>query len=256
MERNSPYQTQMTWKIPRSSGAENLKYRFSSLKKKNALDTKIWSTVYGIYASFLKSWTIKQPISSANDLKDTSFFKRGIFQISFFKPKKKKKHLTQKYEVQFTGNMPNPESPDGKQPINRNLKLHNVSYQRSLSQTMCAFSCIPFILLTIDMSSSWRIEKFPSSYSSESAEWKVLHKKKSTVSKQPFKKPSQTCKPEQLVMMGVKSNISPRVITKSRFQILIALKSMFSRGASLQFGWQDPNSISQLVYLTNRSSKF
>ena len=79
---------------------------------------------------------------------------------------KKKKHLTQKYS----------ESPDGKQPINRNLKLHNVSYQRSLSQTMSAFSCIPFILLTIDMSSSSRIEKFPSSYSSESAEWKVLLK--------------------------------------------------------------------------------
>ena len=50
--------------------------------------------------------------------------------------------------------MPSSESPDGKQPINRNLKLHNVSYQRSLSQTMSAFSCIPFILLTIDMSSS------------------------------------------------------------------------------------------------------
>ena len=68
--------------------------------------------------------------------------------------KKKKNHLTQKYEVQYTGNMPSSESPDGKQPINRNLKLHNVSYQRSLSQTMSAFSCIPFILLTIDMSSS------------------------------------------------------------------------------------------------------
>ena len=83
---------------------------------------------------------------------------------------KKKTHLTQKYEVQYTGNMPRSESPDGKQPINRNMKLHNVSYQRSLSQTMSAFSCIPFILLTIDMSSSSRIEKFPSSYSSESAE--------------------------------------------------------------------------------------
>ena len=73
--------------------------------------------------------------------------------------------------------MPRSESPDGKQPINRNMKLHNVSYQRSLSQTMSAFSCIPFILLTIDMSSSLRIENLPSSYSSESAEWTVLHKK-------------------------------------------------------------------------------
>ena len=61
---------------------------FQALKKKNTLNTKIWSTVYGIYASFLKSWTIKQPISSANDLKYASFFKRGILQISFFKPKK------------------------------------------------------------------------------------------------------------------------------------------------------------------------
>ena len=76
------------------------------------------------------------------------------------------------------GNMPRPESSDAKQLINRNMKLHNVSYQRSLSQTMSAFSCIPFILLTIDMSSSLRIEKLPSSYSSESAEWKVLHEKK------------------------------------------------------------------------------
>ena len=69
--------------------------------------------------------------------------------------------------------MPRSESPDGKQLINRNMKLHNVSYPRSLS-TMSAFSCIPFILLTIDMSSSSRIEKLPSTltffFSSESAE--------------------------------------------------------------------------------------
>ena len=64
MERNSPYQTRMTWKIPRSSDAEYFKYRFSSLKKKNALNTKIRSIVYRRYASFLKSRTIKQPISS------------------------------------------------------------------------------------------------------------------------------------------------------------------------------------------------
>ena len=57
-------------------------------------------------------------------------------------------------------------------------------------------------------------------------------------------------------MLGVKSNISPRVIAKSWFQILIALKSILSRGASLQFRWQDPNPVSQLVYLTIRGSKF
>ena len=79
--------------------------------------------------------------------------------------------------------MPRSESSDAKQPINRNTKLHNVSYQRSLSQTMSAFSCIHFILLTIDMSSSSRIEKLPSSYSSESAEWKVLHKKNKSIKK-------------------------------------------------------------------------
>ena len=62
--------------------------------------------------------------------------------------------------------------------VNRNMKLHNVSHNRSLSQIMSAFSCIPFIFMTIDMSSSSKIEKLPSSYSSESAEWKVLHEKK------------------------------------------------------------------------------
>ena len=62
--------------------------------------------------------------------------------------------------------------------VNRNMKLHNVSHNRSLSQIMSAVSCIPFIFMTIDMSSSSKIEKLPSSYSSESAEWKVLHEKK------------------------------------------------------------------------------
>ena len=58
------------------------------------------------------------------------------------------------------------------------MKLHNVSHNRSLSQSMSAVSCIPFIFMTIDMSSSSRIEKLLSSYSSKSAEWKVLHEKK------------------------------------------------------------------------------
>ena len=39
-------------------------------------------------------------------------------------------------------------------------------------------SCIYFTLMTIDVSCSSRIEKLPSSYCSESAEWKVLHEKK------------------------------------------------------------------------------
>ena len=58
------------------------------------------------------------------------------------------------------------------------MKLHNVSHNRSLSQSMSAVSCIPSIFMTIDMSSSSRIEKLLSNYSSESAEWKVLHEKK------------------------------------------------------------------------------
>ena len=43
---------------------------------------------------------------------------------------------------------------------------------------MSAVSCIPYIFMTIDKPSSSRIEKLPSSYSSESARWKVLHEKK------------------------------------------------------------------------------
>ena len=58
------------------------------------------------------------------------------------------------------------------------MKLHNVSHKRSLSQSVSAFSCIYFTLMTIDVSCSTRIEKLPSSYSSDSAEWKVLHEKK------------------------------------------------------------------------------
>ena len=213
VERNSPYKTRMTWKIPRSLDAEYFKYRFSSLKKKNTLNTKIWSTVYGIYASFWKLWrktAHKQKYEIAQcqlpeitlskyvcifllvskivlNFLNRPFQARMTWKMprsssaEYFKSRSlslKKTHLTQKYEVQYTGNIPRSERPDAKQPINRNMKLHNVSYQRSLSQTMSAFSCIHFILLTIDMSSSSRIEKLPPSYSSESAEWKVLHKKK------------------------------------------------------------------------------
>ena len=62
--------------------------------------------------------------------------------------------------------------------VSRNMKLPNVSHNRSLSQNMSAVSCIPFIFMTIDMSSSSRIEKLLSNYSSESDEWKVLHGEK------------------------------------------------------------------------------
>ena len=48
------------------------------------------------------------------------------------------------------------------------MKLHNVSHKRSLSQSVSAFSCISFTLMTIDVSCSSKIEKLPSNYSSES----------------------------------------------------------------------------------------
>ena len=62
--------------------------------------------------------------------------------------------------------------------VNRSIILHTVSHKRSLSQSMSAGSYIPSIPRTINMSSSSRVKKMPSSYSSESAEWKVLHEKK------------------------------------------------------------------------------
>ena len=71
--------------------------------------------------------------------------------------------------------------------LNRNIKLRNVSHKRSLSQSMSAVSCIPSIFMTVDMSSSSRIEKLPSRYSSESAEWKVLHEKKKQQQKKHMK---------------------------------------------------------------------
>ena len=70
--------------------------------------------------------------------------------------------------------------------VNRNMKLHNVSHKRSLSQSVSAFSCISFTLMTIDVSCSSKIEKLPSNYSSESAEWKVLHEKKKKNDKPSF----------------------------------------------------------------------
>ena len=56
--------------------------------------------------------------------------------------------------------------------------LHNVSHKRSLSQSMSAASSMPSIFMTIDKSSSSRIKKLPSSYSSELAEGKVFPEKK------------------------------------------------------------------------------
>ena len=106
----------MTWKMPRSSSAEYFKSRYLSLKKKNTLNTEIWSTVYRKYTSFWKPW--------------------------------RKTAHKQKYEI-------------------AQCQLPEITLS----------NCILFILLTIDMSSSSRIEKLPSSYSSVSAEWKVLHKK-------------------------------------------------------------------------------
>ena len=48
------------------------------------------------------------------------------------------------------------------------MKLDNVSHKRSLSQSVSAFSCISFTLMSINVSCSSKIEKLPSNYSSES----------------------------------------------------------------------------------------
>ena len=52
-------------------------------------------------------------------------------------------------------------------------------------------------------------------------------------------------------MLGFKSNISARAITKFWFQILISLKSMCSRGGSLEFMMVGSNSYIPASKFTN-----
>ena len=49
--------------------------------------------------------------------------------------------------------------------VSRNMKLHNVSHEGTLSQYMSTLSCIPFILMTINMSCSCHQVTLPSQLS-------------------------------------------------------------------------------------------
>ena len=176
LKQNSPFQARKTWYILCSS----------SHLDRTVLNAEKLDAPYVKYASFIKSWS------------KTTHFKGGSREAyRVLRPIKRDRVLHR--HVQYAWNMP--FSPDHEtrlldiefdrskicsiifysrwtKLVNRNMKLHNVSHNRSLSQIMSAVSCIPFIFMTIDMSSSSRIEKLLSSYSSESAEWKVLHEKK------------------------------------------------------------------------------
>ena len=176
LKQSSPFPARKTRYILRSS----------SHLDKTALKAEKLDVVYVKYASSIKSWS------------KTTHFKGGSREAyRVLRPIKRDRVLHQ--HMQYAWNMP--FSPDHEtrlldiefdrskicsiifysrwtKLVNRNMKLHNVSHNRWLSQIMSAFSCIPFIFMTIDMSSSSKIEKLPSSYSSESAEWKVLHEKK------------------------------------------------------------------------------
>ena len=176
LKQNSPFQARKTWYILCSS----------SHLDRTVLNAEKLDAPYVKYASFIKSWS------------KTTHFKGGSREAyRVLRPIKRDRVLHR--HMQYAWNMP--FSPDHEtrlldiefdrskicsiifysrwtKLVNRNMKLHNVSHNRWLSQIMSAFSCIPFIFMTIDMSSSSKIEKLPSSYSSESAEWKVLHEKK------------------------------------------------------------------------------
>ena len=166
----------MTWFILRSS----------SHLVKTALNAGTLDAAYVKYASFLKPW------SKTTHFRDGS---RETYRV--LRPIKGNRVLH--WHLQYAWNMSFSTVHETKlldaefdrsktcfiisfskwtKLVNRNMKLHNVSHKRSLSQSVSAFSCISFTLTTIDVSCSSKIENLPSNYSSESAEWKVLHEKK------------------------------------------------------------------------------
>ena len=158
----------------------------SSHLVKTALNAETLDAAYVKYASFLKPWS------------KTTHFRDGSGETHcVLRPIKGNRVLH--WHLQYAWNMSSSTAHETKlldaefdrsktcfiisfskwtKLVNRNIKLHYVSHKRSLSQSVSAFSCIYFTLMTIDVSCSSRIEKLPSSYSSESAEWKVLHEKK------------------------------------------------------------------------------
>ena len=176
LKQNSQFQGRMTWFILRSS----------SHLDKTALNAETLDAAYVKYASFLKPWS------------KTTHFKGGSRE-TYRVLRPLRWNCVLHWQVQYAWYMPfspghetrllDPEFGESKicfiisfwrwkKLVNRNMILHNVSNKRSLSQRMSAVSCIPSIFMTINMSSSSRIEKLSSSYFSESAGWKVLHEKK------------------------------------------------------------------------------
>ena len=166
----------MTWFILRSS----------SHLVKTALNAVTLDAAYVKYASFLKPWS-----------KTTHF--RGGSRETYRVLRPIKGNRVLHWHLQYAWNMSFSTAHETKlldaefnrsktcfiisfskwtKLVNRNMKLHNVSHKRSLSQSVSAFSFISFTLMTIDVSCSSKIEKFLSNYSSETAEWKVLHEKK------------------------------------------------------------------------------
>ena len=153
LRQNSPFQARKTWYIYCVLPAILTKRHFCNAEKLDAPNIK--------YASFIKSWS-----------KTTHFCgSREAYRVL---PPIKRDRVLHRH-MQYAWNMP--FSPDHEtrlldiefdrskicsiifysrwtKLVNRNMKLHNVSHNRSFSQIMSAFSCIPFIFMTIDMSNS------------------------------------------------------------------------------------------------------
>ena len=143
---------------------------------KTALNAETLDAAYVKYASFLKPWS------------KTTHFRDGSGETyRVLRPIKGNRVLH--WHLQYAWNMSFSTAHETKlldaefnrsktcfiisfskwtKLVNRNMKLHNVSHKRSLSQSVSAFSCISFSLMTIDVSCSSKIEKLPSNYSSES----------------------------------------------------------------------------------------
>ena len=156
----------MTWFILRSS----------SHLVKTALNGGTLDAAYVKYASFLKPWS-----------KTTHF--RGGSRETYRVLRPIKGNRVLHWHLQYAWNMSFSTAHETKlldaefnrsktcfiisfskwtKLVNRNMKLHNVSHKRSLSQSVSAFSCISFTLMSIDVSCSSKIEKLPSNYSSQS----------------------------------------------------------------------------------------
>ena len=156
LKKNRQFPARMTWFILRSS----------SHLVKTALNAGTLYAGYVKYASFLKPWS------------KTTHFRDGSGETyRVLRPIKGNRVLH--WHLQYAWNMSFSTAHETKlldaefnrsktcfiisfskwtKLLNRNMKLHSVSHKRSLSQSVLAFSCISFTLMTIDVSCSSRIE--------------------------------------------------------------------------------------------------